>query len=161
MDSLCTFDLSTRDEPILEAELKIFGFSSYMHPIGETHLLNVGPAGDNDGFSGESQSQLFDVSDLKNQKQVDTLLPSKLRERAYSEAGWDHHALTSDPENRILVTPIQGYGNNWDSQFSGFSVIALGTELNSLTKRGWIEHEGKLSPECEQSLNEENSSRKF
>ena len=59
------------------------------------------------------------------------------------------------------MTPIQGYGKNWDSQFSGFSVIEVGTELTSLTERGWIEHEGKLSSECEQSLNEESSACKF
>ena len=30
-----------------------------------------------------------------------------------------------------------------------------------MTERGWIEHEGKLSSECEQSLNEESSAYKF
>ena len=50
---------------------------------------------------------------------------------------------------------------NWVSQFSGFSVIEVGTELTSLTKRGWIEYEGKLGSECEQSLNEESSACKF
>ena len=40
-------------------------------------------------------------------------------------------------------------------------MIALGTELNSLTERGWIEHEEKLNSECEQSLNEESSACKF
>ena len=162
VDPLFTFDLSKPNKPILEGELKIPGFSNYIHPLGETHLLTVGPAGDDDGLSGEWQAQLFDVSDLKNLEQVDTLVPSKLKEgRAYSEAGWDHHAFTYDPESRLLVTPIQGYGKNWDSQFSGFSVIEVGKELNSLTDRGWIEHEGKLSSECEQSLNEESSACKF
>ena len=37
----------------------------------------------------------------------------------------------------------------------------MGKKLNSLTERGWIEHEGKLSTECEQSLNEESSACKF
>jgi len=59
------------------------------------------------------------------------------------------------------VTPIQGYGKNWESQFSGFSVIEVGPELTSLTERGWIEHEGKLSSDCEPSLNEESSPCKF
>ncbi len=117
-------------------------------------MLTVGPADDNYGSSGAWQTQRTDVSDLKNPEQVDTLVPSKLKGgRAYSEAGWDHHAFTYDPESRLLVTPIQGYGKNWNSQFSGFSVIEVGTELTSLTERGWIEHEGKLSSECEQSLN--------
>ncbi len=59
------------------------------------------------------------------------------------------------------MTPIQGYGKNWDSQFSGFSVIEVGPELTSLTERGWIEHEGKLSSDCVPSLNEESSPCKF
>ena len=65
VDPLFTFDLRTPSEPILEGEQKIPGFSNYMHPIGETHLLTVGPAGDDGGLSGEWQAQLFDVSDLK------------------------------------------------------------------------------------------------
>ncbi len=162
VDPLFTFDLSTPAKPTLEGELKIPGFSNYMHPVGETHLLTVGPAGDDDGLSGEWQAQLFDVSDLTNPEQVDTLIPSKLKGgRAYSEAGWDHHAFTYDPRSRLLVTPIQGYGKNWESQFSGFSVIEVGPELTSLTERGWIEHEGKLSSDCEPSLNEESSPCKF
>ncbi|MGA1486763.1 MAG: beta-propeller domain-containing protein [bacterium] len=162
VDPLFAFDLSTPNEPTLEGELKIPGFSNYMHPLGETHLLTVGPAGDDDGLSGEWQAQLFDVSDLKNPEQVDTLIPSKLKGgRAYSEAGWDHHAFTYDPRSKLLVTPIQGYGKNWESQFSGFSVIEVGPELTSLTERGWIEHEGKLSSDCEPSLNEESSPCKF
>ncbi len=88
VDPLFTFDLSTLNEPILEGELKIPGFSNYMHPLDETHLLTVGPTGDNDGLSGEWQTQLFNVFDLKNPAQVDTLVPSKLKGgRAYSEAG--------------------------------------------------------------------------
>ena len=71
------------------------------------------------------------------------------------------HACTYDPESRLLVTVIQGNGKNWDSQFSGFSVIEVGTELISLTERGRIEHEVKLSSECEQSLNEESLACKF
>ena len=85
VDLLFTFDLSTPNEPILEGELKISGFSNYMHPLGETHLLTVGPAGDDDGLSGDWQAQLFDVLDLKNPERVDTLVPSKLKGgRAYS-----------------------------------------------------------------------------
>ena len=139
MDPLFTFDLSNPNEPILEGELKIPGFSDYMHPLGETYLLTVGQAGDDGGLSGEWQAQLFDVSDLKNQEQVDTLVPSKLTGgRAYSETGWDHHAFTYDLESRLLVTPIQGYGKNWNSQFSGFRVIEVGKELNSLTERAGL-----------------------
>ena len=78
VDPLFTFDLSTPSEPILEGEQKIPDFSNYMHSLGETHLLTVGPASD-DGLSGEWQAQIFDVSDLKNPKQVDTLVPSKLK----------------------------------------------------------------------------------
>ena len=66
VDPLFTFDLSTPNEPILEGELKIPGFSNYMHPLKESHLLTVGRAGDDGSFSGEWQVQLFDVSDLKN-----------------------------------------------------------------------------------------------
>ena len=50
VDPQFTFELSTPNEPILEGELKIPGFSNYMHPLSETHLLTVGQA-DDDGLS--------------------------------------------------------------------------------------------------------------
>ena len=153
VDPLFTFDLSQPNQPTLSGELKITGFSNYMHPFNEIHLLTVGPG--DDGLSGEWQIQLFDVEDLTSPKQVDTLIPSRLKGGpAYSETGWDHHAFTCDPRSRLLVTPIQGYVKNWDLQFSGFSVIEVGPELASLEYRGWIEHEGRLSSEFEISLNE-------
>ena len=65
VDPLFAFDLSTPNEPILEGELKIPGFSDYMHPLGETYLLTVGQAGDDDGLSGEWQAQLFDIRSEK------------------------------------------------------------------------------------------------
>ena len=40
-------------------------------------------------------------------------------------------------------------------------MIEVGPELTSLTERGWIEHEGKLSSDCETSLSEESSPCKF
>ena len=52
VDPLFNFDLSTPNKPILEGEQKISAFSNYMHPLGETHLLTVGPAGDDVGLSG-------------------------------------------------------------------------------------------------------------
>ena len=68
-DPLFVIDLSRSSSPQVLAELKIPGFSTYMHMMDSTHLLTIGYDADDQGsfawFTGV-MLQIFDVSDLKN-----------------------------------------------------------------------------------------------
>ncbi|GAA4745420.1 hypothetical protein GCM10023350_32810 [Nocardioides endophyticus] len=91
-DPLYTVDLSDPDRPRLLGALKIPGFTSYLHPIGDGLLLAVGEAG---AFTGGgragAQVGLFDISDLTDVQQVDV---SSLRRRTWPVAGADPRAFT-------------------------------------------------------------------
>jgi len=42
VDPLFVIDMSDRTDPVIEGELKIPGYSTYLHPYDENHLIGVG-----------------------------------------------------------------------------------------------------------------------
>ena len=74
IDPLYALDLSDPTNPKALGELKITGFSSYLHPVGENLLLGVGQEADQDGRIEGLQISLFDTSDPTDPRRVDQLL---------------------------------------------------------------------------------------
>lgn len=129
-DPLYTLDLSTPIEPKLLGALEIPGYSSYLHPIGESHLLGIGQEVENiaigDGrtipVAIGSKVALFDITNLN----APTLLASQTFEKAYSPVEFDYHAFTSlvkqDGTTRIAI-PLEtwiennsGSGSFWQNR---------------------------------------------
>ena len=65
IDPLYTVDLSDPAQPRVLGELKISGYSAYLHPIGDDLLLGIGQDADDGGRPLGTQISLFDVSDLR------------------------------------------------------------------------------------------------
>ena len=74
IDPLYALDLSNPTNPKALGELKITGFSSYLHPVGENLLLGVGQEADQDGIIEGLQISLFDTSDPTDPRRVNQLL---------------------------------------------------------------------------------------
>jgi uncharacterized secreted protein with C-terminal beta-propeller domain len=70
MDPLYTVDLSDPAHPVLAGELKIPGFSGYLHPIGDGRLLGLGTDAGPDGRARGAMVSLFDLSDLSHPTQT-------------------------------------------------------------------------------------------
>ena len=102
-DPLYALDLSDPTAPVVLGELKIPGFSEYLHPVGDGLLLGVGREVDPDTLRDEGlKISLFDVSDPGSMAEVDRIvLPG-----AYSAVSSDHHAFTWDPERSQAVVPV-------------------------------------------------------
>ncbi len=110
-DPLYTVDLADPARPRVRGELKIPGYSVYLHPIGEDLLLGVGQEADADGRVQGLQVSLFDVSDLAQPRR---LQKAQLGERwSSSAAEWDHHAFLWWPATKLAVLPMNS------QQFSG------------------------------------------
>lgn len=105
-DPLYVLDLSDPSNPSLEGELKIPGYSAYLHPAGEGRLIGVGQDADDTGRVRGLQISLFDVSDPAN--------PRRIRKQtlsgANSEAEMDHHAFLYWPATGTTVLPVRRYG---------------------------------------------------
>ena len=147
-DPLFTLDLSDPADPKQVGELVMPGYSAYLHPIDENHLLAVGMAGLETGQLTGLAVNIFDVTDMANP----TLLHSyDLTADAagqngwswsYSEALWDHHAFTYGRD----VLTIPAFTQTWDEAtqtYSGFSgTISLkATVADGISELGRVDHE--------------------
>ena len=114
-DPLFTLDLSDPARPRVSGELKIPGFSSYLHPVDDTLLIGIGQDATDQGRTLGTQVSLFDVSD--------PAAPRRIAQRAldtdWSEAESDHHAVLYWPATRLLVLPVQDWSELRSSTFLG------------------------------------------
>ena len=102
VDPLYTLDLSDPAHPRVLGELKIPGYSAYLHPIGEDLLLGVGQDADENGRVSGTQISIFDVSDLRRPVR----LHQQLLGPGVSEAEFDHHAFLHWPRTGLVVIPF-------------------------------------------------------
>ncbi len=101
-DPLFALDMSN-DTPVLLGELKIPGFSEYLHPVGDGQLLGIGS--DADPQTGQVtgfKASLFDVSDPTDPVELDSFTEAN----ATSLVGQDPHAFTWDPVRSQAILPI-------------------------------------------------------
>ncbi len=109
VDPLFTIDLSSPEEPKVLGKLKIPGYSDYLHPYDENHLIGIGKETveakqeDFAWYQGVKIS-LFDVSDVESPKEVGKLV---IGDRGTdSPVLRDHHALLFDKSRDLLVIPV-------------------------------------------------------
>jgi len=95
VDPFFVLDLSNPLSPELKGELKIPGYSSYLHPVSANKILGVGEEG------GKVKLTLFDVSVPESPKELNTY---KLDEY-YSEVASTHHAFLMDSKHNIFFLP--------------------------------------------------------
>ncbi|MEW6583622.1 MAG: beta-propeller domain-containing protein, partial [Actinomycetota bacterium] len=122
-DPLYVVDLSDPARPRVAGELKIPGYSAYLHPVGDGLLLGVGQDATDTGRVLGTQLSLFDVSDPSRPRRLHHVtVPG-----AWSEAEEDHHAFLYWPATGLAMVPLQGPGapdGTWRSEAVGFRVDA-------------------------------------
>jgi hypothetical protein len=104
-DPLYTVDLSDPAHPTVKGELKIPGYSAYLHPADGSKLIGVGQNANAQGRVAGTQVSLFDVGDLTSPSR----LASYTLSGTHSEAEFDPHAFLYWPATGLLVIPLQSY----------------------------------------------------
>jgi uncharacterized secreted protein with C-terminal beta-propeller domain len=131
IDPLFTLDLANPEKPRVLGELKIPGYSAYLHPVGEDLLLGIGQHVNEEGRPQGTQLSLFDVSDLRKP----TRLHSQPLGPGWSEAESDHHAFLFWPKTGLVVIPFE-------QRAVGYRV----SRARGISSVGTIDHEaGKLA----------------
>ncbi len=141
-DPLYVLDLADPTAPALRGELKIPGFSSYLHPVNATTLIGVGQDADAAGRTRGTQVSLFDVSDPARPARI----AARSLDTDWSEAESDHHAVLYWPATRLLVLPVQGYGATGRQPFLGAVGIDV-SRTSGLTPIARISHPGDAAAE--------------
>jgi uncharacterized secreted protein with C-terminal beta-propeller domain len=115
IDPFFTIDLSDPKNPQILGELKIPGYSDYLHPYDENHIIGIGKdtveleEGEmwswNFAWYQGIKIALFDVSDFENPKEVSKIV---IGDRGTdSPALHDHKAFLFDKEKELLVIPVR------------------------------------------------------
>ena len=124
VDPLFTVDLSTPSEPKILSELKVPGFSNYLHPFGDGLLLGFGQNSDEE--SGEIQGLKLSIFDTSDPAAVAEKHSELLGEKyMWSNAIGNHKAILVDSEKNLIGFPAENeYMLYSYSPESGFQKIA-------------------------------------
>ena len=119
MDPLFAIDLSNPKKPKVLGELKIPGFSNYLHPLDDKHLLGLGQDTEINEFEGREfvvtkglKLAIFDVSDVNNPREEHVVVLGD--SGSWSEALYDHKAVFF--HKGVLAIPAGiTKGKNWEA----------------------------------------------
>ena len=126
-DPLYVLDLADPAAPALLGELKVPGFSTYLHPVGEDLLMGVGEEADESGRVTGMQVSLFDLADRSRPTQVDRLQLGQV----WSEALHDSRAFGYDAGTGTALLSVQ----SWDGAAPG-GVLGIRVQDRGLVPAG-------------------------
>ncbi len=142
-DPLYTLDLRDPTDPQVTGELKIMGYSAYLHPMGDELLLGVGQDADEMGRTKGMQLSLFDVSDPAAPAVLDQVDLTD----SYSEVEHDHHAFLHWPATGLTAVPFQRWFD-WSRErpqdlgpTSGVLTFTVARDVG-ITETGMLSHLG-------------------
>lgn len=151
IDPFFVIDLSS-DTPKILGELKIPGFSNYLHPFDEEHVIGVG-RDTKEIDNGRIQQlgikiSLFNVSDVNNPKVAGDIIIGD--SSTHSEALYNHKAFFFDKTRGVISIPISGDVKGLENtsskmfapdynRWSGFYVFDV-DKSNGFEVKGTITH---------------------
>lgn len=136
-DPLFVIDLKDPNNPVIKGELKLPGYSAYMHPLRENIILGIGYNGDSQNADFTSlKVSLFDVSDISSPKEISTLTYND----CYSYVVDNPKAFVYNSEENYMVLPLQKY-STYNYELSGYSCYIISVKNNELTLKYDLRHE--------------------
>ena len=152
VDPLFVIDLSQPSAPKVLGQLKIPGYSTYLHPYAANKLLGFGydvKSEGNNAYNMGLKVSLFDIADFNNPKELSTILLGGRGSSA--EILYNHKTLLFSLEKNLIAFPAtltKTITNNpleyGQPAFQGLLVLAVDAG-NQLTLRGSITHFDKLN----------------
>ena len=130
IDPFYVLDLRDPTDPQITGELKIPGFSTYLHPLGDDLVLGIGQDATEEGRTLGLKVSLFDVREPTDPRELATWT---MRD-ANSPAEHDHRAFQYLPDQRTAILPVQ----QWAGDFNGAVLLEIGDE--TITEIGRVTH---------------------
>ncbi|MBI5389912.1 beta-propeller domain-containing protein [Candidatus Woesearchaeota archaeon] len=147
IDPLFVVDLSSPTTPKIIGELKIPGYSDYLHPYDATHVIGIGKETGTNEWGGTSTKgvkiALFDVSDVSNPRVVQSMEIGDAG--SDSSVSQDHKAFLFDKEKQLMVIPIRKVttrGTYVDNDDVWYGAYVFTITQDGFTERGQVQHGG-------------------
>jgi uncharacterized secreted protein with C-terminal beta-propeller domain len=131
VDPLYVVDLRDPSHPKASGELKINGYSAYLHPAGDGMLIGVGQDATGEGQATGTQVSLFDVRDPANPRRLSAY---KVGEGS-SEAEFDPHAFLYWPASGLTVLPV--------SRSAAGEALVLSVRAGKVSRLGAVNQPGQ------------------
>ncbi|WP_067461527.1 beta-propeller domain-containing protein [Actinomadura macra] len=131
VDPLYVLDLKDPRHPRVTGELKINGYSAYLHPMADGKILGIGQDADASGRTKGLQASLFDVSGEPRRVGV-YRLPG-----ASSESEFEPHAFMYWPSTGLTVVPVSGNRTGMNE------ALALKITGDGISRAGSVRHPGR------------------
>jgi hypothetical protein len=132
-DPLYTIDLADPTNPRVVGELKILGYSAYLHPVGDGLLLGIGQDATDTGQVKGTQVSVFDVRDPADPRRIDQFT---LSEGSSSQVEYDHHAFLYWEQTGLAMIPVQQWW--WDEERESVFLGAVGLNVDDSGNLGEI-----------------------
>ena len=140
IDPLFVIDLSNPTNPTVKGELKIPGYSSYLHPYDETHIIGIGYNTKDNGWGGVTNStmkmSMFDVSDLENPQEVFNVNIGT--DYAHSDVTYNHKVLFYKASEDLIGFPVRYNSNDYRDNTEGFIIFKINLESSEFETYGEI-----------------------
>jgi hypothetical protein len=135
-DPLYTVDLADPAKPRVTGELKITGYSAYLHPMGDGRLLGIGQEATTQGQTTGTQISLFDTGDQRGAKRLGQLQ----YEGGHSDVEYDPHAFLYWPEKKLAVLPMTTMTPDPSGQYPEAGALVVKVGDRTLTEVGMVRH---------------------
>jgi inhibitor of cysteine peptidase len=154
VDPLFVIDLQDAKNPKVLGKLKIPGFSDYLHPIDENHIIGIGKdtvEAEEGNFAWYQGLKLavFDVSNVSSPKEMHKIVIGDRGTDSYALS--DHKAFLYDKEKDLLVLPVtlakidrSQYGEDMPANTYGNTVFQ-GAYVFNLTLSGGFDLRGRIT----------------
>lgn len=145
VDPLFVIDLSNPKKPTVLGQLKIPGYSDYLHPYDETHIIGFGKDTEDNGNVVKEKGfkmALFDVSDVSNPKELYSVKIGDIG--THSELLYNHKALLFSKEKNIIAFPITVREKQNSSRYYGKTTFE-GAIIYGLSLENGFEERARIS----------------
>ena len=148
-DPLFVIDTLEPQHPKILGELKIPGFSTYLHRIDANHLLSIGFDANDHGSFAYFDGIILQLFDVTHPTEPKLLHKEKIGTRgSSSEAATDHLAFNYLPSRGLLAIPMTVCNGGGDGEFGdklAFSgLLVYGVDAQKGFKRiGGVDHGAK------------------
>lgn len=109
-DPLFTVDLSDPAKPEIIGELKVTGFSEYLHFWDDTHLLGIGY--ESDGKTGNIENIKISMFNIENPGEVIEEAKLVLKDVDYSEALYDYKSVIISKDKNLIGLVCEDYSGS-------------------------------------------------
>lgn len=113
-DPLFTVDLSDPAKPEIIGELKVTGFSEYLHFWDDTHLLGIGYESDEN--TGNIENIKLSMFNIENPGEVTEEAKLVLKDVDYSEALYDYKSVIISKDKNLIGLVCEDYSGSGTKQ---------------------------------------------